>query len=85
MEEIMPAGETPPAPGDDENADDCICGMEHLEEATSDQELPAASGGVETSEVGQQGNEDDVDGCELDFTAVQQTDDKELPVAVGGT
>jgi len=82
---MLAGGDSPPVPDDDEDADDCICGMEHLDEATSDEELPSASGGVEASEEEQQGNEDDVDGCELDFSAVEQTDDKELPVAVGGT
>jgi hypothetical protein len=86
MEELMPAGDdAPPMPDDDEDADDCICGMKHLEEPTTDEALPSASGGIETSGEGQQGNEDDVDGCELDFTAVEQTEDKELPVAVGGS
>ena len=81
----MPAdGDAPPVPDDDE--DECICGMEHLEdEATSDEELPPASGGVETAEEEHQDNEDDVDGCELDFTAAEQTDDEELPAAIGGT
>jgi len=87
MEEIMPAdGDAPSVPDDDEDADDCICGTEHLEdEVTSDEELPPASGGIETAEEEQQRNEDDVDGCELDFTAAEQTDDEELPAAVGGT
>jgi hypothetical protein len=82
----MPAdGEAPPVPDDDEDADDCICGMEHLEdETTSDAELPQATGGIETAEEERLGDEDDVDGCELDFTAVEQTGDEELPVAVGG-
>jgi hypothetical protein len=87
MEEIMLAdGDTPLVPDDDQDADDCICGMEHLEdEATSDEELPPASGGIEAAENGPQDNEDDVDGCELDFTAAEQTDDQELPAAIGGT
>jgi hypothetical protein len=82
----MPAdGDPTPVPGDDEDADDCICGMEHLEdEVTSDAELPPASGGIETVEEAQPDNEDDVDGCELDFTTAEQTGDEELPATVGG-
>ena len=81
----MPArDDAQPVPGDDEDADDCICGMQHLEDdATSDEELRPANGGIETREE-QQDNEAEVDGCELDFTAAEQTDDKELPAAVGG-
>ena len=71
-------------PDDDEDADHCICGMEHLEdEATLDEELPPASGGIESGDA-RQDDEDDLDGCELDFTAAEQTDDAELPVTVGG-
>jgi hypothetical protein len=83
----MPANGDAPSPADDdEDADDCICGMElHEDEATSDAELPPASGGVETAQEEAQDGEDDVDGCSLDFTAAEQTDDKELPAAVGGT
>jgi hypothetical protein len=70
----------------DEDADDCMCGMEHLEdEATPDEQLPPASGGIGIAEEEEQDNEDDVDGCELDFNAAEQTDDEELPAAVGGT
>jgi len=69
---------------DDDDADDCVCGMEHLEdEATSDEELPPASGGIATAVEEPQDNEDDVDGCELDFTAAEQTDDEELPASAG--
>jgi hypothetical protein len=68
----------------DEEADDCICGVEHLaEEATSDTDLPPASGGIEP-EAEPQDSEDDVDGCELDFTIADQTSDEELPAAAGG-
>jgi hypothetical protein len=47
--------------------------------------LPPATGGVETAEEEQLDDEDDVDGCEVDVTAAAQTDDLELPAAVGGT
>jgi hypothetical protein len=84
MEEIMSSdGDVPSVPDDDE--DNCICGMEHREdEATSDEELPPASGGVEIAEEEQADSEDDLDGCELDFVAAEQTGDEELPVALGG-
>ena len=85
-------GDPSPVSDDDEDADDCICGMEHLEdevnrqeEATAEERAHSASGGVETAEEKQLDNEDDVDGCELDFTAAEQTDDEELPAAIGGT
>jgi hypothetical protein len=82
----MPAdGDASPVADVDEDADDCICGLEHREdEATADAELPPASGGVGIDEEEPQDNEDDVDGCALDFTQAEQTDDKELPAAVGG-
>ncbi len=78
-----------PATDDDaEDADGCLCGMEHLDDdATSDLELPSASGGVETDEEERPDDHDDVDGCELDefdFTETDQTTDEELPVASGG-
>jgi hypothetical protein len=78
---------TTAADQDDDDADGCLCGMDHLDEnATLDEELPDASGGVETDdEVQPDEDEDDVDGCELDFTAEDQTSDEELPIAVGGT
>jgi hypothetical protein len=77
---------SPAADQDDDDADDCLCGMDHLEEdATPDEELPNASGGVETDDEQQPDKgEDDVDGCELDFSVEDQTTDEELPVAVGG-
>ncbi|HXW26077.1 MAG TPA: hypothetical protein VEK73_15140 [Xanthobacteraceae bacterium] len=82
----MPAdGGAAPFPGDDEDEDTCLSGTEHVEgEATSDEELPPASGGVQTAEAKQQGNEDSVDGCDLDFTNAPQTDDADLPAATGG-
>jgi hypothetical protein len=78
--------ESPATDDDAEDADGCLCGMEHLDdEATSDLELPSTSGGVDTGDEQQPAdNEDDVDGCELDFTKIDQTTDEELPVAVGG-
>jgi hypothetical protein len=70
---------------DNEDADSCICGLEHLDdEATSDEELPPTSGGIAQAEQQGPEDEDDVDGCELDFTAAEQTGDAELPAAAGG-
>lgn len=71
---------------DSEDADGCLCGMDHLDDdATSDLELPSASGGVETGDdEPPDDNEDDVDRCELDFSQTDQTTDEELPVAAGG-
>lgn len=78
-------GDAPPV-ADDEDEDGCMCGMEHLEdEVTADGELPPSSGGIEAAEDEPPHDDDDVDGCELDFTAVEQTGDEELPEAVGGT
>ena len=49
-----------PATDDDaEDADGCLCGMDHLDDdPTSDLELPAASGGVETDDEEQPGDDD---------------------------
>jgi hypothetical protein len=71
---------------DDDDTDGCVCGMDHLDEdVTSDEELPNASGGVETDDEEQpDADEDDIDACELDFTIDDQTTDEELPVAIGG-
>ena len=71
---------------DDDEADGCLCGLDHLnEDITSDLELPITSGGVETGEEAQpDADEDDVDGCELNFAAEDQTTDEELPIAFGG-
>ena len=82
----MQADDEPFSAPDDEDTDNCLCGLEHLEdEAISDEELPPASGGIETSEQEQSDDETDLDGCELDFTLADPTGDDELPAAVGGT
>jgi hypothetical protein len=84
MEEMMLADNGLLVP-DDEDADDCICGIEHLEdEATSDEELPPAWGGIEITREEPQDSEDHIDGCDVDFAAVAETGDEELPAAVGG-
>jgi hypothetical protein len=87
-EAMMPIDrdESPVTNDDDEDADGCLCGMEHLDEhATSDLELPSASGGIAVDKDEQQADDEtDVDGCELDFTGTDQTADEELPVTAGG-
>jgi len=88
-EETMPVYGTVPSdnnPDDDQDTDSCVCGLEHLDdETTSDEELPPASGGIlQTAAEAVLEDEDDVDGCALDFAAAEQTEDAELPVTVGG-
>lgn len=80
-------GETdavPVAVDDMEHFDGCTCDLEFDDdEATSDEDLPMASGGVEaTLEV--HDNPDELDGCALDFTSGEMTADEELPAAEGG-
>jgi hypothetical protein len=72
---------------DDEHADHCTCGLETTEaEATLDVELPPASGGVHIAEESGDDaeNEEHIDCCDIDFTAVEPTTDEELPITVGG-
>jgi hypothetical protein len=79
--------DTAPPPDDDhDDADGCLCGLEHVDDdATSDLELPTTSGGVEiVDDELPADDEDDVDGCDLDFAEVDHTADEELPVTVGG-
>jgi hypothetical protein len=79
-------GAVPPDIADDnEDADSCVCGLEHVDDdVTSDEELPPTSGGIARATEAALEDEGDVDGCELDFAAGEQTDDEELPAAVGG-
>ena len=72
--------------GDDE-ADNCLCGIELDEnEITSDAELPAAIGGMEAADDRPDGHEDseDIDGCDAVIADTDVTTDAELPVATGG-
>lgn len=56
------------------------CGIEfHDSDATPDQELPMAVGGVQIV-----GEGDDVDGCDVDFDDMDATADEDLPAAEGG-
>ena len=69
---------------DGEDLDVCGCDFEVEEgEATRDDELPAAFGGVQ-ARVDHGGEEEVIDGCDVDFNAVEPTRDVELPVARGG-
>jgi hypothetical protein len=75
----------PIADPDDDDADGCLCGMDHLDEdATLDEELPVASGGIEADDE-KPTDEDDADESERGSTPEDQTTDEELPIAVGGT
>ena len=81
----MPADDMALVP-DDDDEDDCLCGLDHREdEATSDVELPPATGGVETTAAAaeQPEDEDAIDGCDVDLT-LEPTNDQELPAATGG-
>jgi hypothetical protein len=68
---------------DPDDAEGCLCDIEiKSAELTGDGDLPAASGGVEPAAIAA-GSEEDVDGCDVDFTKTA-TPDKELPAATGG-
>ena len=63
----------------DEDDIDC-CDIEfHDSDATPDDDLPMAVGGVEIA-----GEGDDADGCDVDFDDMDATADEELPAATGG-
>lgn len=56
------------------------CDVEFLDaDATPDEELPAAVGGVKIANEGV-----DSDGCDVDFDELEATPDEALPVAEGG-
>lgn len=70
-------------PDTHDHHDNCVCDIVlHDDEATSDLDLPAASGGVAAMQ-GFTGT-GDADGCDLDFNVAEQTADEDLPVATGG-
>lgn len=80
----MADADTPQA-SDNEDADSCLCGLEHNEDdATSDEELPPASGGIASAAGAPEKDEPDLDGCDMDFAQAQQTGDDQLPAATGG-
>ena len=58
----------------------CGCDFEFLEdEATLDEALPAASGGIAI-----EGEGDEICGCDLHFDDFDATPDEQLPAATGG-
>ena len=73
------------APDNNGNEDDVDgCDVECRDsDATPDEELPAAAGGVVAAQE-DHADEDEVDGCDLDFNDAEATKDEELPAAVGG-
>ena len=48
-------------------------------DATADEDLPNAEGGVAVDQ-----NEDDIDGCDVPIRKRDATPDNELPIAEGG-
>jgi hypothetical protein len=68
--------------GGEEDAEGCCIDL-HDSEATSDADLPAASGGVQGARPAEDDN-DELDGCDLDFGAAEATADEDLPPAAGG-
>ena len=71
------------ATGDDEDLNICGCDFEVGENKSTYDELPAAFGGVQKGMDHDRG-EEAIDGCDVDFKAVEPTNDVELPVARGG-
>lgn len=63
---------------DEDDIDGCDVEF-HDSDATPDQDLPMAVGGVEIS-----GEGDEVDGCDVDFDDMDATADEDLPAATGG-
>jgi hypothetical protein len=69
----------------DDAIDGCLCGQAgHGVEFTTDENLPAAHGGVQPHPVELPQNADFLDGCDLDFRSGEITADADLPAASGG-
>ena len=69
-----------PSEIDDEEEHLCGCDLEfNAKDATSDEDLPRAVGGIAIS-----GEGDEIDGCDLDFDSADATSDADLPAATGG-
>lgn len=71
-----------PVPPDTDEEDDDIdgCDVEFSDnDATPDEDLPLAIGGVEIA-----GKGDDIDGCDVHFDDFDATPDDALPAAKGG-
>ena len=72
-----------PAPHDDD-LDFCTCDIEIEDsEATPDEELPAASGGLDSIPE-TAGDLEETDGCEVGFTESDAVADEDLPTSAGG-
>jgi hypothetical protein len=68
----------------DEDLDVCGCDFTIEEgESTRDDALPAAFGGIQAA-VDDDCDADIIDGCDVDFNAIEPTSDRDLPVARGG-
>jgi hypothetical protein len=73
-----------PDPADEEHIDGCPCGSDiDAADATPDDQLPAASGGV-AGAPRPAVNEDDIGGDHAVANAADSTADNELPAAAGG-
>ncbi len=62
--------------------EDHLCGCDvpfTASEATADDDLPAAVGGIALAGTG-----DEIDGCDVDFDSADATPDEDLPAATGG-
>jgi hypothetical protein len=62
----------------EKDIDGCDAAIDNVD-ATADEALPAAEGGVAVEQ-----NEDDIDGCDAQIHEWDATPDKELPAAEGG-
>lgn len=74
-----------------EHIDGCLCNVKLGEsELISDADLPGSKGGIEknsrksNSQVRKKDGSNEIDGCDLDFTADPPTGDQDLPAAKGG-
>ncbi len=67
----------------DEHLDGCTCDSGGDHDATADDLLPAAAGGIRMA-AHDRGDEEDVDGCDVDFDGPDTTADDELQAATGG-
>ena len=69
---------------DEDAVDNCLCDIKlDKAEIVADADLPPSAGGVEAA-AEEYGNEDSVDGCDVDFKTDDPIADEELPAATGG-
>jgi len=64
--------------GDEDDIDGCDVEF-HDSDATPDEDLPVAIGGVKIA-----GEGDDIDGCDVHIDDLDATPDEKLPAAKGG-